>query len=89
VRPPSEITLAEIMSALPAPVVGFRARRHDDAGLPGSSEHLAEVWLAVRSAMRKVLEAVTLADLASGRLPPEVAALIDDPSRDIMSIRIV
>ena len=32
----------------------------------GSAEPLAEVWIAVRASLRRVLEAVTLADIASG-----------------------
>jgi hypothetical protein len=33
------------------------------------------VWVAVRSSLRNVLESVTLADVASGKLPPHVIAL--------------
>jgi DNA-binding IscR family transcriptional regulator len=40
---------------------------------------LREVWIAVRANLRAVLEHVTLADLASGRLPEEVAELARDP----------
>lgn len=75
-RPPGRINLAEIMGALHAPMVGFRSQRREDREYPGSAAHLADVWIAVRSAMRTVLEAVTLADLASGQLPTEVAALL-------------
>jgi Rrf2 family protein len=75
-RAPAEINLAEVMSALPAPVIGFRSQRLDEAGHEGASEHLADVWAAVRSAMRRVLEAVTLADLANGHLPDEVSGLL-------------
>ncbi len=39
---------------------------------------LREVWIAVRANLRRVLESVTLADVASGELPPEVAALVGD-----------
>ncbi len=40
---------------------------------------LQEVWIATRAALRSVLERVTLADLAGGRLPRPVARLVDDP----------
>ena len=35
-------------------------------------QHLPEVWVALRSSLRSVLEHVTLADLASGKLPTVV-----------------
>jgi len=33
----------------------------------------------VRAALRSVMERVTIADLAAGKLPDEVVALLDDP----------
>ena len=37
------------------------------------------MWIAVRAALRDVLEHVTVADLAAGALPPELAAVAADP----------
>jgi DNA-binding IscR family transcriptional regulator len=37
------------------------------------------VWVALRASMRTVLEAVTLADLAAGRLPAAVRRRLQDP----------
>ena len=37
------------------------------------------MWVALRANLRGVLEGVTLADLASGELPAQVAQLTDDP----------
>ena len=45
----------------------------------GAAEQLRDVWIAVRANLRAVLETVTLADLAAGRLPDEVAAIAADP----------
>jgi DNA-binding IscR family transcriptional regulator len=41
----------------------------------GSAESLQQVWIAVRSNLRKVLEHVTVADVAAGKLPKDVLAL--------------
>ena len=38
-----------------------------------------EVWVAVRAAMRHVLEGVTLADVAAGALPDDVTSLLAEP----------
>jgi hypothetical protein len=35
--------------------------------------------VAVRASLRAVLEEVTLADVASGNLPPQITAMIDAP----------
>jgi DNA-binding IscR family transcriptional regulator len=45
---------------------------------PGSAARLQEVWIALRASLRSVLEAVTLADLVSGNLPPIIAELTRD-----------
>jgi hypothetical protein len=44
----------------------------------GTAEPLRDVWVAVRASLRRVLEAVTLADVAAGTLPPEIAELVAD-----------
>ena len=40
---------------------------------------LTDVWVAVRASLRAVLEKVTLADLAAGKLPSSVTRLTKDP----------
>jgi DNA-binding IscR family transcriptional regulator len=45
----------------------------------GSAEPLQKVWIGVRASLRRVVEQVTLADLASGRLPKDVESLVKDP----------
>jgi hypothetical protein len=37
------------------------------------------VWVAVRANLRAVLEHVTVADIATGKLPPFVAKILADP----------
>jgi DNA-binding IscR family transcriptional regulator len=46
---------------------------------PGAAEPLRAVWIAVRASLRRVLENVTLADVAAGDTPPHIAELIADP----------
>ncbi len=41
----------------------------------GAAKHLQDVWIAVRVSLRRLLEEVTLADIASGHLPPIVGEL--------------
>jgi len=76
-----DITLADVMRALEGPLADV----HDDSlrelSYPDPAASLTEVWKAVRSSLRSVLETTTVADLASGRLPRRVqtlAAAYDD-----------
>jgi Rrf2 family protein len=78
-RPADEITLAEIVRAVEGPLATVRGRRPEDVDYTGAAEQLQRVWIAVRRNLRDVLEEVTVADLAAGRLPDDVARLADDP----------
>ena len=53
--------------------------RPEDVDYSGTAEPLQKVWIGVRAALRSVVEQVTLADLASGKLPKGVESLVKDP----------
>ena len=59
-RPPQQITLAEVMSAIEGP-----RSHYDDAKQPGSSisQALRDVWDEAGQAQQKVLQSVTVAEL--------------------------
>lgn len=76
-RPPAEITVAEIARAVDGPLTLVQGQRPEAVRYDGE-EPLGALWVAVRAALRSVLESVTLADLISGQLPDDVAALIAD-----------
>jgi len=69
------VTVAEIVRAVEGPIAHVQSTPPEDIEYRGNSEHLQEVWIAVRASLRTVLEHVTLADLVSGELPSEVSAL--------------
>ncbi|HLM84649.1 MAG TPA: Rrf2 family transcriptional regulator [Solirubrobacteraceae bacterium] len=74
-HPPEEVSLAQIIRAVEGPLVGVRGQRPEEIEYAGSAESLKQVWIALRANLRKVLEHVTVADVASGRLPKDVLAL--------------
>jgi Rrf2 family protein len=78
-REPDRITLADVTRALDGPLVGVRGQRPEDVEYTGASVHLQEVWIAVRSSLRQVLERITLADVAAGHLPPDLSRLLAAP----------
>jgi Rrf2 family protein len=74
-KPPQDVNLAQIIRAVEGPLVGVRGQRPEEIEYIGSAESLQQVWIALRTNLRKVLEHVTVADVAAGRLPKDVLAL--------------
>lgn len=78
-RPAGEISVADVIRAIDGPLAEVRGQRPEQARYLGAAQHLQEVWIAVRASLRSVLEQTSLAQIASGELPPSVRALADDP----------
>jgi Rrf2 family protein len=78
-RPATKITLADVIRAIDGPLAGVRDDAPEDVVYPGAAASLRDVWIALRASMRTVLEAATLADVASGRLPTALRRLLEDP----------
>ena len=78
-RPADQISVADVFRALDGPIAAVRGLAPEDMSYPGAAEHLREVWVATRAALRSVLEEVTLADLVSGNLPEQTRALLVVP----------
>ena len=74
-KPAGEVSLAQVIRAVEGPLVGVRGQRPEELEYSGSAESLQKVWIALRANLRKVLEEVTVADVAGGKLPKEVLAL--------------
>src|SRR5204863_8465842 len=73
-RPGSEIRLAEILRAVEGPLAAVRGVRPESLEYHGAAESLVDVWIALRANLRAVLDEVTLADVAAGKLPESVRA---------------
>jgi Rrf2 family protein len=78
-RPAKEITVADVIRALDGPLASVRGIRPHELPAEGAGEPFVSLWIAVRAALRSVLEHVTVADLAGGTLPRRVARLAADP----------
>src|SRR5205085_7717459 len=74
-QPAAQLNLANVIRAVEGPLVGVRGQRPEEIEYAGSAESLQQVWIALRASLRKVLEHVTVADVAAGSLPADVAAL--------------
>jgi Rrf2 family protein len=78
-RPAAEITVADVIRAAEGPLASVRGEKPEDLTYEGAAAPLGEVWIALRSSLRDVLEHVTLADLASGKMPKQVSSRTQDP----------
>jgi Rrf2 family protein len=77
-RGPEDVTLAEVIRAIDGPLAGVSGVRPESLGFEGVAEPMRDVWIAVRAALRSVLEQITLADVVSGELPSHVRSLLAD-----------
>jgi Rrf2 family protein len=71
-RPAADISVADVLRAVEGPLAAVQGVRPEALEYSGAAEHLPEVWVALRSSLREVLEGVSLEELARGRLPKRV-----------------
>lgn len=78
-RSPEQVTVAEVVRAVDGPLSLVQGERPERVHYEGAGEHLADLWVGLRAAVRAVLEEVTLADVLTGELPASVRDLVADP----------
>ncbi|HMS61602.1 MAG TPA: Rrf2 family transcriptional regulator [Solirubrobacteraceae bacterium] len=78
-RPAADVSVADVLRAVEGPLASIRGTGPERLEYQGAAAALPRMWVALRANLRTVLEGVSLADLASGELPANVAALTDDP----------
>lgn len=67
--PADAVSVADVIRAVDGPLVSVHGRAPEDVSYQGSAEALQQVWVAVRSSLREVLEEVTVAHLLAKALP--------------------
>jgi Rrf2 family protein len=78
-KPAGQVTVADVIRAVEGPLASVRGGPPEEVAYDGAAQALLRVWIAVRASLRGVAEHVTMADIASGRLPEAVDHLADDP----------
>lgn len=76
--PADEIAVADVIRAVDGPLANIAGDRPEDVEYAGAAGALRDVWIALRATMRRVLEGVTLADVAAGKLPGAVTTVLED-----------
>lgn len=78
-HPPREVMVGSILRAVDGPLAGVRGQRPEETRYEGSAENLPRLWVAVRAAVREVVDEVSLAELISGKLPAHIRKLTTRP----------
>lgn len=78
-RPSYAVTVADVIRVVDGPLALVHGGRPEEMIYPGAAEHLRDVWVAVRAALRQVLERTSLEQVVDGRLPPQITSLSEDP----------
>ena len=74
-----DVTIADVIRAVEGPLANIHDLAPEETKYDGPAENLRDVWIAVRQNLREVLEHVTLAEVAAGKLPSQVTSLLDEP----------
>ena len=67
--PADQLRIGDVIRALEGPLAAVQGLRPDQLEYHGSAAHMREVWLAVRSRLRSVLDETSLADVIAVRVP--------------------
>ncbi len=78
-RAAAEISVGEVIRAVDGPLASVRGQAPEEVSYAAAAESLQTVWIALRAAVRSVVDTVTLADVVSGSLPKEVVSATRDP----------
>lgn len=78
-RPATDTVLGDVFRAVDGPLAEVRGLRPHETAYDGVATHLPTVWVAVRAALRAVLDTTSLADVLSGELPEPVRELTANP----------
>lgn len=81
-RPAADIALADVFRAIDGPLADVHDESLRALTYAAPAESLPLVWMAIRASLRRVLEIVTVAELASGDLPGDVLDLAEEYRRD-------
>ncbi|MBU6535887.1 RrF2 family transcriptional regulator [Streptomyces sp. NPDC057245] len=79
-RDASAITVADVIRAVDGPIVSVRGERPTSLVYTGTAGPLLPLWVALRANVRRILEGVTVADLAADALPAPVRDLAAEPA---------
>ncbi len=73
------MAVADVIRAVEGPLASVRGEPPEVTTYPGPAEPLQRVWIALRTSLRRVVEVVTIADIAADKLPASIRKLAEEP----------
>lgn len=77
--PPQKIMIGSVIRAVDGPLAEVHGLRPHETAYDGDAQHLPELWVAVRTSLRRVLDQTSLFQVLNGRLPAHVRRMVDSP----------
>jgi Rrf2 family protein len=81
-RPADQMTLGDVIRALDGPLATVHDLSVSQMSYQGAAKDLPVVWKAMRTALRSVFDEISVADLASGQLPKQIAEMATEYDAD-------
>ncbi len=78
-RPATQVSVADVIRAVEGPLADVHGVPPELLEYRPPAAPLRDVWLASRAALRRILEHVTVADIAAGALPEVVGGELSQP----------
>ena len=78
-KPAEDISLGAVIRAVEGPLASVRGEAPEDLAYDGAAGSLRDVWVALRVNLRAVLDELTLAEVAQGKLPAGISRLTRKP----------
>jgi DNA-binding IscR family transcriptional regulator len=78
-RAAAEVSVADVIRAVEGPLADVHGVPPELLEYRPPADSLRDVWLASRSALRRIFEHVTVADIAAGVLPDVVSVELSQP----------
>jgi Rrf2 family protein len=75
-KPSTDISIGDLIRAVDGPLAWVSGQRPHQIVYAGAAQHLATVWVAVRSALREVLDHTSVAQLLTGDFGEPVDRLL-------------
>lgn len=75
---PEDVAVADIIRIIDGPLAAVRGFAPEEIDYTGPVKNVSDVWIATRSALRMVLENISIADILEGDFDPTVAKLINE-----------
>jgi Rrf2 family protein len=75
-RPAGQISIGAVIRVVDGPIADVVGRRPHETSCRGVAEHLPDLWVAMRTSLRSVLDETTLEHVLTGELPEHVRRLV-------------